>query len=106
MALFSKPYASANSRTARPLLSRAQAEHQFLPHRFRQRFAAVKHLVPAHPDFLVVGGADSRAVDPHLLAHHHAVRGADLTQFAPLTGCTSRGSYYSPRLPNLPPCPS
>ena len=40
--------------------SGAQTEHQFLPHRFGQRLAAVKHLVAAQPYFLVVGRAHAR----------------------------------------------
>jgi transposase len=51
----------------------AQPEHQLLPHRFGQRFAAVKQFVAAQSNFLVVGGPHARPPDRSLLAHHHAV---------------------------------
>src|ERR1700694_1637423 len=51
----------------------AQPEHQLLPHRFAQRFAAVEHFVAAQSHFLVVGGPHARPPDRNFLAHHYAV---------------------------------
>ena len=52
---------------------RAQPEHQLLPHGFRQRLAAMEHLVAAQPHFLVLRRPHARPLDRHLLPHHHAV---------------------------------
>ena len=52
---------------------RAQTEHQLLPHGFRQRLAAMEHLVAAQPHFLVLGRPHARPLDRHLLPHHDAV---------------------------------
>ena len=53
--------------------SRAQAQHQFLPHRFAQRFAAMEHFVAAQTNFFVVLTPHPGPFDGHLLAHHHAI---------------------------------
>src|SRR5450432_1826079 len=55
------------------IFPRAQPEHQFLPHRFRQRLTAMKHLIGAQPNFFLVGRPHTRPVNRHLLAHYHAI---------------------------------
>src|SRR5689334_24217013 len=60
----------ANGWTVSPC---AQAEHQLLPNRLRQRLAAMEHLVAAQPYFLVIRRPHARPTHRHLLPHHHAV---------------------------------
>src|ERR1022692_3373878 len=56
-----------------PVFPRAQAEHQLLPDRFRQRFAPMEHLIAAQPYLLVIRRAHAGPLQWHLLPHHHAV---------------------------------
>src|SRR5436309_13285929 len=73
---------------------RAQAEHQLLPHCFRQRFTPMEHLVTAQPHFPVIGRAHAGPLNRHLLPHHDAVAlltaPTDWPSFPPVVGSARR----------------
>jgi hypothetical protein len=57
----------------RAVFPRAQSEHQLLPDRFRQRFAAMEHLIAAESNLGVFSGPHTGPLHRYLLAHHDAV---------------------------------
>src|SRR5690242_18790612 len=70
---FLQPVCFAELTYGLAIFPRAQTQQQFLPHGFRQRFAAVEQLVAAQPHLLIVGRPHAWPLDWNFLAHYHAV---------------------------------
>lgn len=55
------------------IFPRAQSEHEFFPDGFRQRFAAMKHLVTAQTNFAIFARTNARPPYRNFLPHHDGI---------------------------------